>query len=200
MDQAAKLNKDLRVFQQKTSDLGRRGAPLIATEELLQPLLHQWNQMLEIFSSYDEGKKVIASSPRVSSDGASYTHQNTQNVTSPNLPESPLLRTISNNNEIADYVAKVSKLREAIGAVNRQLHLPELSGKDFEDFSKQEGALKTINDALEALRPHIDSVKLEARGILQKANDNENVQVGRLLDMMSDDWQRVKQLFSDRHG
>lgn len=43
---------------------------------------------------------------------------------------------------VPDYIAKVNKVREAIAAVNRQLNQPELAGKDFEDFGRQEASLK----------------------------------------------------------
>lgn len=56
--------------------------------------------------------------------------------------DSVILLETSNLPIIPDFVAKVNKVREAVAAVNRQLSQPELSGKDFEDFGKQEGSLK----------------------------------------------------------
>lgn len=65
--------------------------------------------------------------------------------------ESVIVLETSNMPIIPDFVAKVNKVREAVAAVNRQLSQPELSGKDFEDFGKQEGSLKVCQQCLQFL-------------------------------------------------
>lgn len=39
-------------------------------------------------------------------------------------------------------MTEISQLQDAIALIVKQLSVPELTGKDFEDFPKQEQALK----------------------------------------------------------
>ncbi|KAH7936540.1 hypothetical protein HPB49_000811 [Dermacentor silvarum] len=184
LEQAARVGQEVSSLQQQARSLEQeRGVPSAATQALLQRLLQLWNQA--------QGQIAVLHSPEPSCRVADGTQT-----------EQPLAVIVDSGAVtcIPDYVAKVAKVREALLAVGRQAHAPELCGKDFEDFEKQEGILKSVKEALDALKPTVDSVKQEQAAIMQKSNDKDALEVSRAVEKMSEDWTKLKQVYADRHS
>ncbi|KAL3212838.1 hypothetical protein MRX96_007875 [Rhipicephalus microplus] len=184
LEQAARVGQEVSSLQQQARSLEQeRGVPSAATQALLQRLLQLWNQA--------QGQIAILHSPEPSCRVADSTQT-----------EQPLAVIVDSGAVtcIPDYVAKVAKVREALLAVGRQAHAPELCGKDFEDFEKQEGILKSVKEALDALKPTVDSVKQEQAAIMQKSSDKDALEVSRAVEKMSEDWTKLKQVYADRHS
>jgi hypothetical protein len=110
-----------------------------------------------------------------------------------------ILLETSNPPIIPDFVAKVNKVREAVAAVNRQLSQPELSGKDFEDFGKQEGSLKAIKDGTNTLKPNIELVCAEKENVIKRATKTEAVQVERVSEKLNEEWNKLTNTYEDRY-
>ncbi|XP_075552995.1 dystrophin isoform X4 [Dermacentor variabilis] len=184
LEQAARVGQEVSSLQQQARSMEQeRGVPSAATQALLQRLLQLWNQA--------QGQIAVLRSPEPSCRVADGTQT-----------EQPLAVIVDSGAVtcIPDYVAKVTKVREALLAVGRQAHSPELCGKDFEDFEKQEGILKSVKEALDALKPTVDSVKQEQAAIMQKTNEKDALEVSRAVEKMSEDWTKLKQVYADRHS
>ncbi|XP_077541931.1 dystrophin isoform X3 [Haemaphysalis longicornis] len=185
LEQAARVGQEVSSLQQQARSLEQeRGVPSGATQALLQRLLQLWGQA--------QGQIAALRSPP---EPSSCVADSTQT-------EQPLAVIVDSAAVtcIPDYLAKVAKVREALLAVQRQAHAPELCGKDFEDFQKQEGILKSVKDALDALKPTVDSVRQEQAAIMQKTNDRDALEVSRVVEKMSEDWTNLKQVYADRHS
>ncbi|EEC01018.1 dystrophin, putative [Ixodes scapularis] len=183
LEQAARVGQEVASLQQQACTLEREsGVPSGATQAQLHRLLQLWNQA--------QGHVASLCKPEPASRVADGTQT-----------EQPLAVIMDSGavTRIPDYLAKVAKLREALVAVGRQVHSPELCGKDFEDFEKQEGILKSVKEALDALKPTVDSVKQEQAAIMQKTNDKDSLEVSRVVERLSEDWTKLKQVYADRH-
>ncbi|CAN7942523.1 unnamed protein product, partial [Ixodes pacificus] len=184
LEQAARVGQEVASLQQQACTLEREsGVPSGATQAQLHRLLQLWNQA--------QGHVASLCKPEPASRVADGTQT-----------EQPLAVIMDSGavTRIPDYLAKVAKLREALVAVGRQVHSPELCGKDFEDFEKQEGILKSVKEALDALKPTVDSVKQEQAAIMQKTNDKDSLEVSRVVERLSEDWTKLKQVYADRHS
>uniref|UniRef100_A0A131XXJ0 Protein detached n=2 Tax=Ixodes ricinus TaxID=34613 RepID=A0A131XXJ0_IXORI len=184
LEQAARVGQEVASLQQQACTLEREsGVPSGATQAQLHRLLQLWNQA--------QGHVASLCKPEPASRVADGTQT-----------EQPLAVIVDSGavTRIPDYLAKVAKLREALVAVGRQVHSPELCGKDFEDFEKQEGILKSVKEALDALKPTVDSVKQEQAAIMQKTNDKDSLEVSRVVERLSEDWTKLKQVYADRHS
>ncbi|GFY29514.1 dystrophin [Trichonephila clavipes] len=100
---------------------------------------------------------------------------------------------------VPDFIAKVNKVREAIAAVNRQLHQPELAGKDFEDFGRQEGSLKGIKDGINTLKPNVELVCAEKENIVKKASNTDAAQIERVSEKLNEEWNKLNGAYDDRY-
>ncbi|GIY17831.1 dystrophin [Caerostris darwini] len=100
---------------------------------------------------------------------------------------------------VPDFIAKVNKVREAIAAVNRQLHQPELAGKDFEDFGRQESSLKGIKDGMNALKPNVELVCAEKENIIKKASKADAAQIERVSEKLNEEWNKLNGAYEERY-
>lgn len=121
-EEAKKLQRDLESLQQDAIEFGMSKTVLQKLLKESTTLLAKINMQLDELESLKE--------PAV------------KTVVTQTEKEPVILLETSNPPIVPDFVAKVNKVREAVAAVNRQLSQPELAGKDFEDFGKQEGSLK----------------------------------------------------------
>lgn len=121
-EEAKKLQRDLESLQQDAIEFGMSKIVLQKLLKESTTLLAKINMQIDELDSLKEPavKTVITQTEK----------------------EPVILLETSNPPVVPDFVAKVNKVREAVAAVNRQLSQPELAGKDFEDFGKQEGSLK----------------------------------------------------------
>uniref|UniRef100_A0A1W7RAQ1 Protein detached n=1 Tax=Hadrurus spadix TaxID=141984 RepID=A0A1W7RAQ1_9SCOR len=178
-DDIEKLSKEVSALQKAGDEIQESGISPTSVQSLLQRPFQIWTQLQTHLNSskYPMTKTVI-----------------TQTDTSTVTLELPIVAIVP------DFIAKVNKLREAVASVNRQLNQPELSGKEFEDFSKQEGALKGIKDALEALKPNLDVLKDEKEKVIPKASEADIMQIARVLDKLSEEWLKLKHSYAERHS
>jgi hypothetical protein len=69
---------------------------------------------------------------------------------------------VPNNRAAAEIVQRISKMREAVSAIDRQLRTQVLSNKQYENLPLQAEALETAKNALEKLRP---TMKMTAKDL-----------------------------------
>ncbi|XP_076373889.1 LOW QUALITY PROTEIN: dystrophin-like [Tachypleus tridentatus] len=183
-EQAGKVGQEVAALQQRAKVLQEQGVPHSALQFLLQRLVQLWLQAEAQLSTlqkpeFPHTKTVVTQTEK--SPSTEINNSRTENVSS-------------------NFIGKVEKLREAIASVNRQLHQPELVGKDFEEFIKQESELKVVKGALESLKPNLESVKTEGQALVKKKSGTESQQLSRVLDKLSEEWTKVKQAYSERHN
>ncbi|XP_067142933.1 dystrophin isoform X3 [Centruroides vittatus] len=174
-----KFNKDLSTLQKTAQQAQDIGISAVSLQTIVQSPIQIWTQIQSILN--------LSKSPMTKTV---ITQTETASVTL----ELPVVAVVP------DFIAKVNKLREAIASVNRQLNQPELSGKEFEDFGKQEDALKGVKDALETLKPNIDSLRNEKEKVLEKADEADILQINRVLDKLNEEWMKIKHSYSERYS
>lgn len=178
-EEAKKLQRDLESLQQDAVEFG-------VSKVMLQKLLKESTTLLaKINMRIDE-----LDSLREPSVKTVITQTDKESVILLETPNTPI---------VPDFVAKVNKVREAVAAVNRQLSQPELSGKDFEDFGKQEGSLKAIKDGINTLKPNIELVCAEKENVIKKATKSEVMQVDRVSEKLKEEWNKLNISYEDRY-
>ncbi|XP_035214524.1 dystrophin-like [Stegodyphus dumicola] len=180
------LESEAKKLQKEVEDLQQDAAEYGVSKMHLQKLLKDTTTLLagismridEIEASREKSVKTVR------------TQTDKQNV---------ILLQTSNTAIIPDFIAKVNKVREAIAAVNRQLTQPELSGKDFEDFGRQEGSLKAIKDGINALKPNVELVLAEKENVVKKASKSDAVQIERVAEKLGEEWNKLNAAHDERH-
>lgn len=175
-----KFNKDLATLHKTAQQAQDYGIPAASIQAIVQSPFQIWTQIQSILNS---SKSPVTKTVITQTDNASVV-----------TLELPMVAVIP------DFIAKVNKLREAVASINRQLNQPELSGKEFEDFGKQENALKGVKDALETLKPNFDTLKNEKEKVIDKAEENDIIQINRILDKLNEEWLKIKHAYSERHS
>ncbi|XP_071563419.1 dystrophin, isoforms A/C/F/G/H isoform X2 [Temnothorax nylanderi] len=99
-----------------------------------------------------------------------------------------------------EFIARISKLREAIATVSRSLNSLPLNGKDYELFTSQEECLKKINNALNILKPSIDEVNYVCESVTRQAKREQSDQIKHLSEKLQDEWTGVSQSYMERHN
>ncbi|XP_064473113.1 dystrophin-like isoform X2 [Ornithodoros turicata] len=184
LDQAARVGQDIGSLQQQAQDLHQLGVPSVATQSLFHRLHQLWNQAQSLLSHLQ-----VSSNTKATSAGATQTE-----VPLAVISDARALERVS------EYLAHVAKVREALAALSQRAHAPELCGKDFENFEKQEGIIKSVKEALDTLKGTVDAVKQEQASIVQKASDQEALEVSRATEKMSEEWTNLKQVYAERHS
>jgi hypothetical protein len=99
---------------------------------------------------------------------------------------------------VSDFIARINKRREAVSAVKTQLEtFSELNGKDYEEFGKQESALKSVKESLDNVKPKIEQIMSGKENFLNSFD--EESQVTRIINKMWDEWSQVKEEFMKLH-
>ncbi|XP_014483281.1 PREDICTED: dystrophin-like [Dinoponera quadriceps] len=99
-----------------------------------------------------------------------------------------------------EFIARVSKLREATSTVSRSLNSLPLSGKDYELFANQEECLKKISNALNILKPSVDEVNYVCENVTRQAKREQAEQIKYLSEKLQDEWTSVNQNYVERHN
>ncbi|XP_011876760.1 PREDICTED: dystrophin-like isoform X11 [Vollenhovia emeryi] len=99
-----------------------------------------------------------------------------------------------------EFIARISKLRDAIATVSRSLNSLPLNGKDYERFASQEECLKKINNALNILKPSVDEVNYVCESVTRQAKREQSEQIKHLSEKLQDEWAGVNQSYVERHN
>ncbi|XP_025153926.1 dystrophin isoform X8 [Harpegnathos saltator] len=99
-----------------------------------------------------------------------------------------------------EFIARISKLREATSTVSRSLNSLPLSGKDYELFTNQEECLKKISNALNILKPSVDEVNYVCESVMRQAKREQADQINYLSEKLQDEWTSVNQSYMERHN
>ncbi|GFS73958.1 dystrophin [Nephila pilipes] len=178
-DEAKNLQTEFENLQQKATEVG-------ASKILLQKLLRESTTNLAGLSMrLDELETLKQRSVKTA-------------LTQTDKNQVIVIET-SNFAIVPDFIAKVNKVREAIAAVNRQLNQPELAGKDFEDFGRQEGSLKGIKDGMNALKPNVELVCAEKENIVKKASKTDAAQIVRVSEKLNEEWNKLNTAYDERY-
>ncbi|CAN7989457.1 unnamed protein product [Ixodes hexagonus] len=183
LEQAARVGQEVSSLQQQACTLEREsGVPSGATQAQLQRLLQLWNQA--------QGHVASLCRPEPASRVADGTQT-----------EQPLAVIMDSGavTRIPDYLAKVAKLREALVAVGRQ-NLARNNLSECRHCFLVSPLAQSVKDALDALKPTVDSVKQEQAAIMLKTNDKDSLEVSRVVERLSEDWTKLKQVYADRHS
>ncbi|KAG8192219.1 hypothetical protein JTE90_014082 [Oedothorax gibbosus] len=176
-EEAKSLQKDFENMQQEAAEVG-------ASKPLLQNLMKETTTHLASISMrLDE----LEASKQKSSVLTQTDRNQVIVIENSNFPIVP------------DFIAKVNKVREAIAAVNRQLSQPELAGKEFEDFGRQEASLKSIKDGINALKPNIELVVVEKENIIKKASKTDIAQIDRVSEKLTEEWNKLNKSHEERY-
>ncbi|XP_054723979.1 dystrophin-like [Uloborus diversus] len=178
-EEAKKLQKEVEGLQQDAIELG-------ASKTLLKKLLKDSTTLLASISmrldELEESKEPSVKTALTQTD-----------------KESDIMLEPTSTAVVPDFIAKVNKVREAVAAVNRQLTQPELSGKDFEDFGRQEGSLKSVLDGINALKPNIELVCAEKENVIKKATKTDVTQIERVSEKLNEEWSKLNAAYEERH-
>nr|XP_015911947.1 dystrophin isoform X3 [Parasteatoda tepidariorum] len=180
LDEEAKgLQREFECLQQEAVEIG-------ASKSLLQKFLKETTTNLaEISMRIDEMESL---KEPVSKTVVTQTDK-----------DQVIVLDTSNPVIVPDFIAKVNKIREAVAAVNRQLMQPELSGKDFEDFGRQENSLKCVKDSTNALKPNVDVIWAEKENIIKKAAKSEVAQIDRVSEKLNEEWNKLNKAYDERY-
>ncbi len=104
--------------------------------------------------------------------------------------------------DAGEVLARISKMREAVEAVDRQLRTQVLSGpgKRYENLPEQARALDTCRDALETLRPTIKRTAKDLEALTGSLSVEYLEKIVALSERLRDEWQRINRRFSERHA
>ncbi|XP_055937258.1 dystrophin-like isoform X4 [Argiope bruennichi] len=178
-DEAKNLQNEFENLQQEATEIG-------ASKTLLQKLLRESTTHLAGLSiRLDELETLKQKSVKTA-------------LTQTDKNQVIVLET-SSYAIVPDFIAKVNKVREAVAAVNRQLHQPELAGKDFEDFGRQESSLKGIKDGMNALKPNVELVFAEKENVLKKASKADAAQIERVSEKLNEEWNKLNTSYEERY-
>lgn len=96
------------------------------------------------------------------------------------------------------FIARISEYREEILNINKLMEsFAELNGPDYDNFNKQEAALKSVKEQLDKIKPKVEQIMSEKEKIL--IIFEEDGQVTKEIAKMWDEWWELKEKFMKRH-
>ena len=96
------------------------------------------------------------------------------------------------------FIARISEYREEILSINKLMEsFAELNGPDYDNFNKQEAALKSVKEQLDKIKPKVEQIMSEKEKIL--IIFEEDGQVTKEIGKMWDEWWELKEKFMKRH-
>ena len=96
------------------------------------------------------------------------------------------------------FIARISKYREEILSISKLMEsFAELNGPDYDNFNKQEAALKSVKEQLDKIKPKVEQIMSEKEKIL--IIFEEDGQVTKEIAKMWDEWWELKEKFMKRH-
>lgn len=155
----------------------------------------QWEEINDRMKKFSRDSVVIAttnseisdpqSSPSISggSYGASNAGSGSNNQT---------------NKSAAEIVTRISKMRDAVAAVDRQLKTQVLSNKQYENLPLQATALETAKSALEKLRPTIKKTAKDLEALTGSLSVEYLEKIVGQSEKLRDEWQEVNRKYSER--
>ena len=96
------------------------------------------------------------------------------------------------------FIARISEYREEILSIDKLMEsFAELNGPDYDNFNKQEAALKSVKEQLDKIKPKVEQIMSEKEKIL--IIFEEDGQVTKEIGKMWDEWWELKEKFMKRH-
>ncbi|XP_052832324.1 dystrophin isoform X2 [Octopus bimaculoides] len=192
------VEEELKRRQRDVDSLNRSGEELKGKEalEIVEPELLKLNrrwqdlrsQSLQCRHALDSG--TTATVAAVASEKA---------ITKTTLTavSSHLSKSILNSKTSSQYTNELKEILRSISAVQQQLSSQELTGRDFEDFSKQEDKLKIVKESLDGIQKNIqDTQKLYK---LTENGEDESKDIMAISDRLQCQWKNVNEAYSKRY-
>ena len=96
------------------------------------------------------------------------------------------------------FIVRISEYREEILSIDKLMEsFAELNGPDYDNFNKQEAALKSVKEQLDKIKPKVEQIMSEKEKIL--IIFEEDGQVTKEIGKMWDEWWELKEKFMKRH-
>ena len=90
-----------------------------------------------------------------------------------------------------DLFNKISRVREAISAVDKQLRLSVLSGKKYEKLSSQEETLDRIKKAIDTLKPNIKKLEKDLEMVTGSVAVENFEKLTSLGEKCREEWESI---------
>ena len=107
--------------------------------------------------------------------------------------------TNQKNESAAEIVTRISKMRQAVTAIERQLDTQVLANKKYEKLDDQRHALEIVRHALEKLRPTIKKTAKDLEVLTGCLSVEYLEKIVGLSEKLRDEWQQVNQRYNKRH-
>ena len=111
---------------------------------------------------------------------------------------SPMVRV--SRAKAAEITSRMSRVREAIGAVETQLRTTVLRGRRFENLDQQEEMLGKVKSALETLRPRVRKTEKEVEGLSGSLAMEQYEQLTGQAEKCRLDWSAVNTAYQVRRS
>ncbi|XP_065582815.1 utrophin-like isoform X3 [Artemia franciscana] len=92
-----------------------------------------------------------------------------------------------------DFLTRITRAREAIASLRRQMLSPPLSLKDYEQLSAQETSLKAIRENLAILQPTISQLFLDGNQLLKPERETDAT-----IAKLDNEWDLINQFYTEK--
>lgn len=99
----------------------------------------------------------------------------------------------------SQYIDEVKGVLTDILKVQQLLHSQELTGRDFEDFSKQEDKLKCVKESLDSVEQSVNEVLALKEGTIQRSHENDAKNIVTITDHLQVQWQSLNDAYCKRY-
>lgn len=167
------------------------------------------NQNNDLSKEDSESKVIKCETLNVVDEKPSVEHDLSVLITSQSASSSPPSSLSSYNQtsltpikletgSASKFIARISKYREEILSISKLMEsFAELNGPDYDNFNKQEAALKSVKEQLDKIKPKVEQIMSEKEKIL--IIFEEDGQVTKEIGKMWDEWWELKEKFMKRH-
>ncbi|XP_052810329.1 dystrophin-like isoform X2 [Mya arenaria] len=192
-DELKRRQRDLDTLRTQGQPLQERGAGAIVEPEVNR-LQRRWQDV--------NNQVAMIQYPPVP-----MVTDNTQNQvtrTTYTVVQSSVTRA-SSPKSTSQIKVEIRRLSDQIADINRQLTGPELGGKNFDEFSKQEDILqgiqwhREVQRRLEEAKGGMDRLDREKEDVFAQCEADEKKRVRTMLDDLHSSWQEINDAYTDRH-
>eukprot|EP00094_Tigriopus_californicus_P012072 TCALIF_11665-PA protein Name:"Similar to DMD Dystrophin (Gallus gallus)" AED:0.11 eAED:0.12 QI:11/0.44/0.31/0.89/0.88/0.89/19/143/3398 len=103
-------------------------------------------------------------------------------------------------NAAEEIVMRITKMREVVAAIDRQLKTQVLSSKQYESLPLQASALETVKEALEKLRPSIKKTAKDLDVLTGSLSVEYLERIVGQSEKLKTEWQGVNKKYGERHA
>ncbi|XP_052240299.1 dystrophin-like isoform X2 [Dreissena polymorpha] len=188
-DELRRRQRDLEALHKQGQQLREQGAAAIAEPEI-ERLQRQWQDISNHVAMIQYPPVTMAAGDP---QGHGQVTRTTTTVVQSNITRAGSPRSA------AQFKVDARRLSDQIADINRQLTGPELGGKDFDDFTKQEDILKEVQKRLEDSKAGIDRLDQERDDVCRQCEADERKRLRLLVDNLHATWTEINEAYTDRH-